>query len=1005
MQTQVNPKEGSTMQRLFSRWPYARRFVSVVTVAVLLGAVGVFVGASGREDVSAALWNMNDPLCRELNEQVRELTKASLQTVEKAKAELKALQDQLANSFEMPKPTLSQDLAPAIVSNLTVSENTESISAPLAAVKQTAPPSVPTVEGEASSFAFMGMVALSSGIISQAGTAPSILSVDFPRQIQADGNPQVGHIFFKDPDGDVNKVKFEVVEGKPEALKIEPGMEFDPNVREKTAGAIEFKLAATAPQRARLRVTLLDAGNRASPPAEFTFIALAAGGRPGADYGEAPDELPTGYAGPFADVIGHFPTLYKTANSRVVGTPGAHALEVPLEKAELLGVRLSWETDANDPDDPDETPNLVFDDFSDGLRLIPWPPALAFTVKLGPQASPGPRYVNVLIDLDRNGTWDPLGAIVEANSGGVKVARILPKTPAEGKLQIGDVITHIGGQPTATPETFAAALKPGTTLTLKVQRSGQTLDVSVTLSKDEWAIKNLAVEVTPGQSREVTMPFPAALLEALGGVPSPAWMRVALTPTPMDAAAPWDGSGQFASGEIEDYPIVGVKRAELVSSIAQAAAQAAAQAREAAQAADQANALAVAAATAATKAEAEARARQEAFALAYSQAFARASAAEKAAAVAVDWEAKIKYQSEQARAIAYQARQGAIPVPCGTVVYNVQAFADAASAAAAEAAAMAVAISGAAAEAKATAQAMAAALAAAKSEAEAHAKAVAEAKATALAAAQASAQAVATASSEARSAAAAAAEVTALMQDVGIALAVGTQLQQAAAVLVQTALEAQAQAVAAAYATAAAAAQAQAQALAAAVARAKAEATVNVMASAAAFAATIAAASAKAQASAEAVAFAAAKAYANAEAVARATAYVKASVEAIIDPNCKQQMCPTPPPPPPTATVRLMVEAWWWDGETWNPLNISITTNGTAYNTPFSVTFNKGSNVRLNAPPTHTITIITFPFSIQIIVIKFVMWRCSGSGPRESKNPNIEFTIQVDTSCEAKYSV
>lgn len=988
------------MQQIFSKWSYVRRFTSIVTVTVLLGAVGVFIGASGQAKQPTALWNVDPPeevsakdsLCVALEKLSRELGDVTAQ-IEESKARAEALRAELisdsapfeqAHSIGVPQQTRAVSHEPADFTNQAI---------------EVASAGTQTLEVPSQTAGSLSMAA----IWAQGETAPTILSVDFPRQIQADGNPQIGHIFFKDPDGDISKVKFEIVQGKPEAIKIEPAMEFDPNVREKTAGAIEFKLAATAAQRAVLRVTLFDAGNRVSPPVEFAFTALAAGGRTGADYGEAPDELPADYSGPFADVVGHFPTLFQTTNSRIVGTPGAHALEVPLEKSETLGVRLSWEMDANDPDDPDGTANLVFDDYADGLRLIPWPPALAFTVKLGAQAPSGPRYVNVLIDLDRNGTWDPLGAIVQTDSGGVKVVRVLPKTPAEGKLQVGDVITHIGGQPTATAEAFAAALKPGTTIGLKVQRSGQMLDINLALSKDEWAVKNLAVNVTPGQSREITMPFPAQLLESLGSIPSAAWMRVALTPTPIDAAAPWDGSGQFASGEIEDYPIIGIKRADLVSAAAQTTAQAAAQAREAAQAADQANALAVAAAAAATKAEAEAKARQEAFALAYSQAYARASAAEKAAAVAVDWEVKVKSAAAQARQTAYQARTGAIPVPCGTVVYNVQAFADAASAAAAEAEAVAVAIAGAAAEAKATAQAMAAALAIAKSEAEAHARAVAEAKAAALAASQASAQAVATATAEARSAAAAAAKVTALMQDVGIALAVGTQLQQAAATLVQTTLETQTQAIAAAYATATAAAQAQAQALAAAVAQAKAEATVKVMASAAAFAASIAAASAKAQAFAEAVAIAAAKVYANAEAVARATAYVKASVDAIIDPNCKERMCPAPPPPPPTTTVRLRVESLWWDGQTWNPLNVAITVNGTAYNTPFAITLNKGNSVRLSAPPNHTITIITFPFSVRIIVLEFYRWLCDGSGPRESSSPTIEFTIQVDTFCEAKY--
>ena len=127
-----------------------------------------------------------------------------------------------------------------------------------------------------------------------------------------------------------------------------------------------------------------------------------------ADYGDAPDNQPCGYAeDPEQDVLGRFPTLFGTENSRIPGTPGAHAL---LVGEEALGSLLltSREKDANDPNDPDLTPNLVDDDIDDGLSLKLVSSGLLrakILVRVSRTAPHGVRYVNALYDINRDGQW------------------------------------------------------------------------------------------------------------------------------------------------------------------------------------------------------------------------------------------------------------------------------------------------------------------------------------------------------------------------------------------------------------------------------------------------------------------------------------------------------------------------------------------------------------------------------------------------------------------------
>ena len=101
-----------------------------------------------------------------------------------------------------------------------------------------------------------------------------ILAIDFPSQIQADGQPVTGFVFFRDPDGDVVQAEFRVIE----ALDLESfTLDLQEQLRGLTEGVFEFQIATNTPQRATYEVTLLDAAGNRSEPERFSFEAI---GRP-----------------------------------------------------------------------------------------------------------------------------------------------------------------------------------------------------------------------------------------------------------------------------------------------------------------------------------------------------------------------------------------------------------------------------------------------------------------------------------------------------------------------------------------------------------------------------------------------------------------------------------------------------------------------------------------------------------------------------------------------------
>jgi len=114
------------------------------------------------------------------------------------------------------------------------------------------------------------------GVWGQTSSPPEIVFIDFPNQIQADGSKVSGFVGFKDPDGDLARAEFAVVQAK----DFQPFTVDLKNLKGVKEGVFEFQIATQTPQRVVLQVVLVDeAGNR-STPKEFWFEAVGPGQPP-----------------------------------------------------------------------------------------------------------------------------------------------------------------------------------------------------------------------------------------------------------------------------------------------------------------------------------------------------------------------------------------------------------------------------------------------------------------------------------------------------------------------------------------------------------------------------------------------------------------------------------------------------------------------------------------------------------------------------------------------------
>jgi len=169
-------------------------------------------------------------------------------------------------------------------------------------------------------------------------------------------------------------------------------------------------------------------------------------GIPQVDFGDAPDGFPTRYTpDDGVALVGEFPSAFSTTGSRL-GDPGAHADP----STDRLGPNASVERGVLDPEDADETENMVDDDLhDDGVVRVG---ALQgrgvyadVAVDLTRSTEDVPRYLNVAIDYDGNGRWEALeggpvehrvvNLLLDAPAGETTVVRLEDLWPSNGRRE------------------------------------------------------------------------------------------------------------------------------------------------------------------------------------------------------------------------------------------------------------------------------------------------------------------------------------------------------------------------------------------------------------------------------------------------------------------------------------------------------------------------------------------------------------------------------------------
>jgi len=99
---------------------------------------------------------------------------------------------------------------------------------------------------------------------------PEIVSIDFPETISANGKNVKGAVWYKDNQGDIVKIRFDVVQ----ASRFSP-FRFEPDyVKGKTSGGIGFSIHSDRRQIVTLKVTLIDRQGNRSDSVTFTFEAM-----------------------------------------------------------------------------------------------------------------------------------------------------------------------------------------------------------------------------------------------------------------------------------------------------------------------------------------------------------------------------------------------------------------------------------------------------------------------------------------------------------------------------------------------------------------------------------------------------------------------------------------------------------------------------------------------------------------------------------------------------------
>lgn len=116
-----------------------------------------------------------------------------------------------------------------------------------------------------------------------------------------------------------------------------------------------------------------------------------------------------------------------------------------------------------------------------------------------------------------------LGYKVPVKTTGVEVTAVFPGTPADGKLDVGDVVVRANGKTVKTTDDLRqamSAVQPGGTVTFGVRRSGGVQDVSLKTIESTEEPKRAIVGVQIDQSATIDLPLDVKIDTGSIGGPS-----------------------------------------------------------------------------------------------------------------------------------------------------------------------------------------------------------------------------------------------------------------------------------------------------------------------------------------------------------------------------------------------------------------------------------------------------------------------------------------------------
>jgi PDZ domain-containing protein len=116
-----------------------------------------------------------------------------------------------------------------------------------------------------------------------------------------------------------------------------------------------------------------------------------------------------------------------------------------------------------------------------------------------------------------------LGYKVDVKTSGVEVTAVFPGTPADGELEVGDVVVSVNGKRVQTTQELQQAMSavtPGEDVVLAVRRSGGVRDLSLDTIESTDTPKRAIVGVQIEQSATIDLPVDVTIDTGSIGGPS-----------------------------------------------------------------------------------------------------------------------------------------------------------------------------------------------------------------------------------------------------------------------------------------------------------------------------------------------------------------------------------------------------------------------------------------------------------------------------------------------------